>query len=260
MTADHPTPFKPKPYFALERIEVPNDTFGQDHWLFAVPWTLRALLAPKSRGPMPAVPDAGSEFNAVLGYWSALLHLLVFGFGWNRPDRGLRWWYEHGFPTDDRKFALVDEVWRADGQLDWFAAWLWTTGANNYLRSDYPDAVEPDQPINRDWIDAVARQVDASETFAPFSDTDGTDPLHLAPHTFDGYRSPANTRIDDNARKATIVLDALPGWYHTMNDLIPRGWNVDVVVIPHGLLGTFKRSPKTGLWYMGSHRYHLVGN
>jgi hypothetical protein len=31
------------------------------------------------------------------------------------------------------------------------------------------------------------------------------------------------------------------------------------VVAPFGLFGTFKRSPKTGLWYTGLHRYHVVG-
>ena len=131
---------------------------------------------------------------------------------------------------------------------------------NNYLQSDYPEWIEPDRPANREWIDTVTRQVGSTEVFAPFGGPDGTDPLHLAPHAFDSYRSPIDTRIDDRVRRATIVLDALPGWYRTMNDLFARGWNVEVVVIPHGLLGTFKRSPRTGLWYMGSHRYHLVGN
>jgi hypothetical protein len=38
------------------------------------------------------------------------------------------------------------------------------------------------------------------------------------------------------------------------------GWTVDVVVEPWGWLGTFRRSPVTGLWYQGRHGVHLAGN
>ena len=83
-----------------------------------VPAVHQALAGPQARRPMLRAPEPGDDFwPGALGYWSALLHLLVYGFGWSRPDRGLRWWYDAGRPADDPKLALLREIWDADGQL-----------------------------------------------------------------------------------------------------------------------------------------------
>lgn len=101
----------------------------QREWGFAIPWTHQALANPKTRTPFVRAPEAGdNSWPIALGYWESVLHLLVYGFGWSRPDLGLQWWYDNNRPTDDTKLALLDELWYADGQLEWFAAWLWTTG------------------------------------------------------------------------------------------------------------------------------------
>ena len=87
----------------------------------------QALVDPAGNRPMLRAPQPGEDFwPGALGYWSSRFHLLIYGFGWSRPDRGLWWWHKADKPTDDPKLALLNEVWNADGQLDWFAAWLWT--------------------------------------------------------------------------------------------------------------------------------------
>jgi hypothetical protein len=115
---DHSVPGEPRIYDALGE---------QAEWGFALPWVYRALASPVTREPIPEAPAPGvQEVNGPVGYWSALLHLLVYGLGWVRPDHGMRWWYDSGKPTVDRILRFVAHVWDADGQLDWFAAWLWS--------------------------------------------------------------------------------------------------------------------------------------
>jgi hypothetical protein len=98
----------------------------QAEWGFATPWVYRALASPDTGEPMPEAPRPGvQQINRPVAYWSALLQLLVYRMGWVCPARGLRWWYDNGKPVVDRTFELISQVWDADGQLDWFAAWLW---------------------------------------------------------------------------------------------------------------------------------------
>ena len=59
----------------------------------------RALASPLTHELILAAPQTG-DFGPPLAYWSALLNLLIYSFGWARPDRGLRWWYGAGKPTD----------------------------------------------------------------------------------------------------------------------------------------------------------------
>src|SRR5436190_8915064 len=63
----------------------------QAEWGYAIPWTYRALASPTTREVMPAAPMTGAAIHAATGYWSALLHLMLYSFGWIRPDRGLDW-------------------------------------------------------------------------------------------------------------------------------------------------------------------------
>ncbi len=155
--------------YLVERVPVPRlegvddamacDVFGeQAEWGFAIPWMYQALAAPRARRPMLRAPEPGDDFwPGALGYWGALHHLLVYGFGWSRPDRGLHWWYDAGRPVDDPKLALLGEIWDADGQLDWYAAWLWTTGGRDYLpRSGAglePQVVEVDDALMATYLE-----------------------------------------------------------------------------------------------------------
>jgi hypothetical protein len=162
--------------FLLDRVPVPAWLHGIDEldvmsnfgeqmeWGFAIPWIYQALAEPLGNRPMLQPPGRGDDFwPGALAYWSSLLHLLVYGFGWSRPDRGLRWWYHTGKPTNDAKLALLSEVWDADGQLDWFAAWLWTSGNRGYLNrpSDAPD--ETQVAFDPEWLRHVEGSIKDSE-------------------------------------------------------------------------------------------------
>ncbi len=256
----------------LEATEVQNVFGEQAEWGFSIPWTCQALAAPRSNRPMLQAPQPGDDFMpGALAYWSALLHLLVYGFGWSNPGRGLRWWYDAGKPIDDPKLALMSEVWDADGQLDWFAAWLWTTGACCYL--DRPIGSAADDPVTVDpgWLERVERGISESQTPAPYGG--GSDPLHLTAH-IDGpmqrrVRGRSQLTLHTGGRRtAAFVADSMTGWYCALledaaalpGDDAGRPWEVDVVVRPVGWLGSFHRSRSTGLWYSGQHRHHCVGN
>ena len=216
-------------------------------------------------------PDDGL-FPGALGYWCALLHLLVYGFGWSRPDRGLHWWYGAEKPVDDPKLALISEIWDADGQLDWFAAWLWTMHPHDYLRptTDTRDGIRID--VDPGWLDYVDHQARATRTPSPYGADGGSDPLHLSMHIDGPLQEPRALREEisfgrSGNRRAVLTTNTMTGWYQALLDADPlpgddagKAWQVDVIVRPVGWIGTFRRSRSTGLWYTGKHRHHLVGN
>lgn len=269
--------------YLVERVPVPSlddidestarDVFGeQAEWGFAIPWMYQTLAAPRARRPMLQAPQPGDDFwPGALAYWSSLLHLLVYGFGWSRPDRGLRWWYDAGRPTDDPKLALLSEIWDADDQLDWFAAWLWTDGTRDYLSPDGGVPVRDHVDVDPGWAARIAEEIRSSNTPSP--DGGGSDPLHLVSHNHGPLeRSSSQTaRLTihpHGERRAALSLMSMTGWYSALKgtaDSLPGlgtspSWKVDVAVRPVGWLGTYRCSRLTGHWFSGRHRHHQVGN
>lgn len=263
-----------------EEREAQRDATGEQiEWGFAIPMIYRALASPHTHEPIVAPPQRGHEFHvAARGYWTALLHLLTYSFGWMRPERGLHWWDSNGNPTDDLRFELISEVWQADGMLGWFHAWLYTRAPGSdgstiiEELTGYRDADVNDEARQRNpgWVDDRIDQADASGVPAPVGHG-GWDPLHLSVHN-SGPLEPAPpgvTLIHSSSaeRRAVLVADSMVGWYRALADhgsalpsLGDRSWHVDVFARPVGHLGTFRRSRDTGIWFAGPHRYHLVGN
>ncbi len=212
--------------------------------------------------------------NGPVAYWSALLHLLVYGLGWVRPDRGMRWWQDSGKPTTDRTLRFVARIWDADGQLDWFAAWLWSSAwlldpelvkdATGYTR----DARTPLPPDDR-LLQARRSEADASGISAPVSHGGG-DPHHLSSH-IDGPLQPVPgkallVRTSATDRRAVLLLDSMIGWYRalvtesrSLPELSDHSWRIDVVVKSVGWLGTYRKSAESGLWFTGRHSAHIRG-
>jgi hypothetical protein len=202
--------------------------------------------------------------------------MLMYSLGWARPDLGLWWWYQNDKPSNDPRLQLLSEIFDRDGQLDWFAAWLWTVGFNErvhlplYEFSGWRD-LEPDRTaaIDRVWVALQERGSAASDIRSPLGG--GSDGLHLTMHCTgpleSGWAEPQMLYSQSRSGPfAAVVLESMVGWYRHLciagenlcSSFDQSCW-VDVFVRPTGWLGTFRRSEETGLWFSGSHRFHRPG-
>jgi hypothetical protein len=168
---------------------------------------------------------------------------------------------------------LIAETYLADGQLDWFASWLWSTtmppsGHQHWMHDLGLAASDALVGVDRGWCEDRERAAVASGIPAPVGG--GSDPLHLEAHCAGPLEDPdallsMNISIQ-NAGEAVLVVDSAVGWYRSLvnegNALPgdPDQWTVDVVIMPVGWIGAFTRSPQTGLWHSGDHDLHLKGN
>lgn len=159
----------------------------QIEWGVAIPWAFQALSVPRVCAVMPAAPSTEADFDSALAYWCPLMHLLAYSLAWARPYRGLRWWYDAGKPTDDPRLALIADVWDADGQLDWFAAWLsshdphWSPLFDGIaLPEHYAATFSPRPAVDAAWLDSVTTAALQSGIPAPVAG--GSDGLHLGDH------------------------------------------------------------------------------
>jgi hypothetical protein len=256
---------------ADDEMDDMRDAFGEQmEWGFAIPSIYRVLAPPSSGETLPRKPELGDPQWFSCGYWTALLHVLIYSVGWFRPDLGLSWWYQNGKPTDDPRLRLLGEVFDADGQLDWFAAWLWGVQFGrrmdwnlNELTGWIDSRQEPS--VDRSWMECQYREATASGIHTPIGS--GYDELHLTVHCHgpleSSWSSPSLLHTDPDQRRAVVVVDSLVGWYRSLciagMELPPlrdRSWHVDVFVKQTGWLGTFRRSWTTGLWFSGEHQFH----
>jgi hypothetical protein len=196
----------------------------------------------------------------------------MYSFGWSRADRGLKWWLDHGQPLDDPRLKLIEQIWGADGHLDWFAAWLYSQDYHySALRPMAEHFAADPVRVDREWIAEKRREQKDSRFLGPES-------KHLTVGPFGREHSSGavmRTRLSGRlikgpatTRHAVFTTASAWGWYAALNAAAqtqlsgPPGvdWKVDVVVLPIGWMGTFRRSWNTGLWFTGKHRYHSIGN
>jgi hypothetical protein len=95
-------------------------------WVWWLPLAGRSIAdRDDGRSFPPAPPLRDADFNDAHAYriawWSPLLHLLMFGAGWPRPDIGLQRWIRLGRPVDDPLLATVERWWGSE--LDDFLVW-----------------------------------------------------------------------------------------------------------------------------------------
>jgi hypothetical protein len=169
-----------------DEMEDARDIFGERaEWRFAIPSIFRVLASPSSGQSLPRAPLRGDPLWFSCGYWSALLHMLLYSLGWARPDLGLWWWFENGKPTDDPRLQLMAEVFEGDGQLGWFMGWLGDVHFGQRVLRDLNEVTG--------WIDAGReagfdpnfmgdqyREATASGMSTPIGS--GYDELHLMTH------------------------------------------------------------------------------
>ena len=228
----------------------------------------QALADPNDNRPMLRATRRGDDFRpGALAYWASLLHLLIYGLGWSRPDRGLHWWYDAGKPTNDSKLALIHDVWDTDGQLDWFAAWLWTTATCVYPEQELPVAADTRVAVDNAWLQRVEHQIADSRCLAPYGG--GYDPLHLTGHikgpiTLTRSASVLSTSGTD-PELFVLAVNSMSGWYRLLEkrrdvDSETAALKVEVVASTVGSLGIFQRSPRTGRWHSAQEHQHRAGN
>lgn len=216
-----------------------------------------------------AAPRAGDS-QAPFGYWSALLGLLIYSFGWARPDRGLRWWYDAGKPPTTRACSSSRSCGmpRPAGLVRWVAvddaAHLRdrrTGRAHRLPRRWHPGSDR--RSLGRENSDRGGRFTDRRSTRP--RRVGRTAPLIAQQRSVAGGPAPAEAPCQlhdrakgDDACRLNGRLVPRPG---ALWGLAPGGrdrtWRVDVVVRPVGYLGTFRRSRTTGLWFSGRHRHHV---
>ncbi len=278
----------PIPPFTLTRVELPSwvtqpesaqaracgeATGDQPEWSCGLPGVYRALSNPHGGEPILRKP-AGNDLWSSTAYWGPILHLLLYGQGWTRPDRGLKSWYDAGRPPDGPVLSLIDAVWGQDGTLDSFAAWASKTAAQLNEGRQLRRLVDMREdaaavPRHAAWLRAEQQDRESASQGPSPVNSGGHDPLHLSGHCFAPLARPspsAHFIRDDRSRRAVIFLNSLSGWYRSLHQLgrslarsLPSS-RVTVIVRPIGTLGEFRRSTETGLWFQGRHRWHVAGN
>ncbi len=263
--------------YDVDRVGVPNwvldqhfsspgddDLGGQVAWHFATPWAFRALASPRTGERLLRAPNQDDPHEHRLAYWTSLLYLLTYRLGWARLDRGLKWWFDGGADGDDPTVRLIAETWGRDGALGQLAQWVHKDNDRlftdifadlcGYIDRSGAHAHLPIGPrVEYEWPDGPA-QLHLEGGF------------HLA-GGFDAVRTNSYLLTSDAKQaRAVLVYPSMMGWYRalaehgaTLRDIGARSWRVDVVVRPVGLLGTYRRSRETGIWFAGRHSAHAAG-
>ncbi|WNB86439.1 hypothetical protein [Cellulomonas sp. ATA003] len=224
------------------------------------------VVVPPPRPLMSPEADNSTEaLTARIAHFSPLLHLLVFGLGWSKPDVGISRWIRSGRATNEPVLRAVQQWWADD--LAGFVEWLGVSGSaragiRRVLTGD-PTPRPEDHTIGRAPADPDWQRIWGG----------GWDPMHLTGHiegpasagAFD-WMLTGPSQADDGVPRAALVAETYVGWYAAlqrfagptrsgMHDL-----RIDVTCRPIGWLGQYRRSTRTGLWFRGTHTTHTLGN
>lgn len=237
-------------------------------WFRLLPTVHRAMADQAFERDIPS-PERIDSVEQACGYWEALRYLLMGVLGWRNLDQGLAWWYSEGrHDFGDPVLKLVRRVWDSEGQLDYFAARVWS---DMCILS--PEDLSPTELAQRslwadeDWWRTFKRR-GRPYTYDPFYG--GSNPLHLG-HSdafgFDHGSAGHEGEWDILKRTARLVVSDFACWRTDLasfgSKLPPlgeRSWHVHVAEREVGLLGHFRRSRITGNWFIGKHSLHMRGN
>lgn len=204
-----------------------------------------------------------SEHWDRIRYWTPLPHLALGPLGWSDPALGVARWILMGMPQTTPELSLLARVWGFDAlmyfshpQMDWIPQSHGCLGFQ--LRK------------SGHKISRIFEERESAKAFL------GCGELHMQVHLewqMCGQQAQekelASTYINmTNPQKAVLELDAMAGWHAKLRyagdklaaELADSRLEVTVIAPPVGVLGAFKRSQQTGLWYSGSHEAHLLGH
>ncbi|MEU4692282.1 hypothetical protein [Actinoplanes sp. NPDC023714] len=216
--------------------------------------------------PVPAsMRQDGTDKTELIAFWAPMLHLLVFGLGWRRPDLGLERWYETGEPPIHPALSVFSRWWgpHIEDVLAWAAASTKMAAAGESLLTEWQPS--DDRRVQANWL--ASRRDDRNWLRVWGGDGDA---LHLSDHAksprWDSPEPTYELVTGPNATaRATLLCDTYQGWYHALSHCglaqtrYHRSWQVDVIVKPLGWLGTYRLSRDTGAWFSGRHKFHLWG-
>jgi hypothetical protein len=243
----------------------------QWEWAWGLGGVLRTLTSPGSDAAVPAVPNPVDAHGQSLGYWGALHYLLLYRLGWERPHLGLERWIEGGQNNNDLTLRVIDAVRGTDRTLKRYYAWSLLSQIEYGLRegtSLTPLYLSPEGLLRTRRAAALSENLDENR-FPWFSSLTG-DPLHLSGHYLQQPKQDveaARLLVTDGDRQHAVLLARGMRWYQSLlgfDDQLPmqgvHSWKVEVHVDSVGLIGTFRRSAVTGLWFTGKHSTHMMGN
>lgn len=269
--------------FVLNRTSFPDsidpgeviarEAFGGEFWWgWGVAGCFQALASPRSGAPVPSLPQKGDPHPQSLGYWGALHFLLLYRLGWSAPHRGLQRWYELGKPIDDPTLCFIAYVWGRDSALDIYFEWLLRRRPIFNLTTTQPWADVDPAALPEEWNLWLRNFRGSSESsrFEWFNNAGGGDPLHLTAH-FEQVKTSQDESVllvDPRQRdRAHLITSSVTSFYrelHSYSAALPmvglHSWKVDVHAPSVGVLGTFRQSAETGLWFTGRHQVHAMGN
>lgn len=225
--------------------------------------------------PLPKGPpkDGAQDLAGSIAYWSPLFHPLIFGLGWPRPDVGLLHWYEQGCPQRDLVLRTAWRWWGEEGILDVLTWARECHGLSNVASwygkmSNVGTRESPMFPAGP-WDEALANHSRTDGWTARWSGSTSQDQFHMLGHAQSAgwpehhAHEPRLYELrqgDDRSARFVLELDVYAGWFEALAALgahLDAG--IDVVVKPIGWLGTFGRSPTTGLWHRTDEETHQMG-
>lgn len=241
-----------------------------DSWCKHIPLLHRTLADPSFINDFPGMRTLDS-LNEACSYWETLHYLFPALLGWKNPGAGLAWWYKQDQPVDDSPLLrTVSDLWNTEGQLDYYAAWIWTHGSGIFLpaNSRAEDHAEISLFNSLEWWRAFVNRPEP-EWHNPFYG--GTNPLHLGHSDSFGFDETSSDRselyFDVTKRSAVLIVNNLGSWRQDLTGVqekLPglgeRSWHVNVYDRQYGFLGLFRQSRETGLWFQGKHNVHIKGN
>ncbi len=237
-----------------------DEVFGDSAmWWGSLPVLFQGLAFPSGPWRPPARPRAGdgSRFD----YWNPLLHLLLGPLGWGDPALGIRRWIRQGMPVRDSATYVLRRWWGEDASM--IVEW-----DSHEHRVPTMIAQQVAESSRAGSIRGATRRpgagTDPRQWPAHWNDvlSGGWDPLHLSSHVGPMLVSPnpesgeGRLLASDGASRSVLLLPQYRGWLRLVHES-PTAGPVDVVVLPLGWLGTYRRG--AGRMHAASEEMHLLG-
>lgn len=264
------------PWILLKNCQLDDiicDVHDNNIWLKLFPVVHQALANPKGKFYFPnftTEPDFEFNFNAC-AYWEAASYIVHILLGWSDPAKGVYWLLNNqDQASQDLRLKLLLDVWNSSGQLGLLLAWYASGYRDHGQWYGAPQSNTPFKTeMTTEWWAAFQEKWPYSFQNTPCFG--GYNSLHLHANTycliFEEFSEQPPIYYSRPDRKAVLMLNTMNGWHSCLRQIekwLPKlqgqSWYVDVVVKPLGWLGTFRRSRKTGLWFLGKHGIHVQGN